>query len=490
MSTSQVSRATKSSQIYLGGSWVDPSDPDVVTVHSPVTEEVVGEFPQLSKEDAGQAVQLARDAFDDGRWSGLSIEERIPYVERYLEALERRSDEIADVWISEVGVTRPIADAFNSMAVLLGKDGVGVAREMTVRERRTTAAGNVELRRQPVGTVLAIHTYNGPAVLFSTTVIPALLMGNTVIAKQPQETGLTAQVMAEVVDEAGFPEGVLSVVSAATETSKYLVEHPGIDMVHFTGGTDVGAEIASTCGKRLSQVILELGGKSAAIVTDDVDLDEIMPTLVGGMIPIQGQVCVALTRVLVARSRHDELVGHLKKALGALRIGDPDDPAVDFGPLPNERVWDRTRGYIDRAVAEGAEVAFGGQRPPGFDRGWFMEPTLLTNVDNSMEVAQNEVFGPLFVVIPFDDVDDAIEIANDSRYGLAGAVFCQDDETAWRIAGKVDVGAMAINGNFPCLSAPFGGVKDSGFGRVGGPDGMYEFTNIKQIVLPPEAVVS
>ena len=487
MTTLSAANAIKSSQILLGGRWVTPSSDAVVKVYSPVTQDEIGEFPDTTKEDAERAVQAARIAFDEGGWSGLSVEQRGQYVERYLQAFERYADQIADAWVAEVAITRTVAGAFNGVASLLGKEALDVARSVVLAERRSTIIGEVELRREPLGVVLAIQTYNGPTVEFAFTVLPALLMGNTVVVKLPPENGLTGQVLAQAVYEAGFPEGVLTVLPAGLEVSKFLVEHPSVDMVHFTGGTEVGAEIAATCAKRIARVILELGGKSAAIVADDANLADILPTLVGGMIPIQGQVCVALTRILVSRERHDELVGLLRGALGALKIGDPADPEVDFGPLPNKRVWDRAMGYIERAVADGAVIAHGGRRPEGLDRGWFMEPTLLINVDNSMEVAQNEIFGPVFVVIPFDDLDDAIAIANDSRFGLAGAVFTPDDPTAWRVASKLRVGAVAINGNFPCLAAPFGGVKQSGFGRVAGPEGMLEFTEIKQIVLPPGA---
>jgi acyl-CoA reductase-like NAD-dependent aldehyde dehydrogenase len=255
-------------------------------------------------------------------------------------------------------------------------------------------------------------------------------------------------------------------------------------MVHFTGGTEIGAEIAATCAKRIARVVLELGGKAAAIVADDADFAEVLPSLLAGMVTYQGQLCVALTRILVSRQRHDELVSQLVAALAQIKIGDPADPGVSYGPMPSERIRSRAQGYIARAVDQGATIAYGGQPPAGRDKGFFLEPALLTNVTNDMEVAQNEIFGPVFAVIPYDDLDDAVRIANDSKYGLASSVYTSSDELAWDVAKRVRVGAFAINGNFPCLTAPYGGVKMSGYGRVAGLEGMLEVTSIKQVAPP------
>jgi len=304
------------------------------------------------------------------------------------------------------------------------------------------------------------------------------------VIKLPPENRLLGHFLADALHAAGFPDGVVSVLTADTEVSKQLVAHPDVAMVHFTGGTEIGSEVAAVCATRIARVTLELGGKAAAIVADDADLDEVVPILMGGMVTFQGQLCVALTRILVSNDRHDELVSKLVTAIEQVRIGDPADPATEFGPLPSQRIRDRAEGYIARAIAEGATVATGGKRPPGFESGCFLEPTLLTDVDNSMEVAQNEIFGPVYTVIRYDDIDDAVRIANDSKYGLLSAIYTNDDALARSVAERLRVGVSVINGNFPCLTAPYGGVKQSGYGRVSGPEGMLELTNIKQIVLP------
>jgi acyl-CoA reductase-like NAD-dependent aldehyde dehydrogenase len=342
----------------------------------------------------------------------------------------------------------------------------------------------VVTRSTPVGPVLSIITYNGPGTEIAFGVLPALLMGNTVIIKLPPENRLVGQYIAQAFSDVGFPPGVVNLLTADVAVSKHLVAHEEIDLVHFTGGTEIGQQIAASCAKRVARVVLELGGKAAAIVADDADFNAVLPSLVAGMTTYQGQLCVALTRILVSRQRHDELVGQLVGALAQIKIGDPADPGISYGPMPSERIRARAEGYIARAIDQGATVAYGGHRPPGLEQGFFLEPTLLTNVTNDMEIAQNEIFGPVFAVIPYDDIDDAVRIANDSKYGLASSIYTASDDLAWDVARRVRVGAFSINGNFPCLTAPYGGVKKSGYGRVAGPEGMLELTSIKQIVIP------
>lgn len=482
MQALQIPRPDK---IYIGGRWEAPLSESAEDVVSPHTEEVVCTLPDAAVPDADLAVARARKAFDHGPWPRMSLDERIDGVLALRKAIEARLADFARVWASEAAIPIATATAFGESLLPLIDDAIDVARSIKFSERRNTAAGEVEIRREPVGPMLAILTYNGPLTEFAFTVVPALLVGNPVIVKLPPENRMLGHFLASAVEQADLPDGMLSVLTAGAEVSKYLVAHHGIDMVHFTGGTEIGVDVATSCAQRLARVALELGGKSAAIVADDMDLDELVPMLLGGMATYQGQLCVALTRILVSNARHDELVKRLVEGLEGLRLGDPLDPDVTYGPMPSARIRDRSESFIARAVAEGAAVATGGRRPPGFERGFYLEPTLLTNVTESMEVARTEIFGPVYSVMRYDDIDDAVRITNGTQYGLLSSIYTHDQDLAWDVAGRVQVGAFGINGSFPCLMAPYGGVKRSGYGRVAGPEGMLELTNLKQIVIPP-----
>jgi acyl-CoA reductase-like NAD-dependent aldehyde dehydrogenase len=471
-------------EIHVGGTWRTPTSNGVVEVRSAATEEVVARLPDVTIADADEAVRSARAAFDSGPWPTMALDARIDAVRRFRAALDARTDDLITAWVVETGVPVRTARRLTRAAWLSADDALELVATIPFAETRDTPLGRVELCREPIGPTVAIVTYNGPHVEVGLAVIPALLVGNPVVVKLPPETRMTGHFIAQAAADAQLPAGVLSVFAADADVARHLVAHPDVDAVHFTGGTAIGGEVAAACAKRIARVTLELGGKSAAIVADDADLDTVVPHLVGSMATYQGQTCVALTRVLVSRARHDELVGRLVDALTALRIGDPLERDTDFGPLAGERVRARAEGYIERAVAAGARVATGGRRPPGRDRGYFLEPTLLVDVDNDMEVAQDEIFGPVYCVIPYDDIDDAVRIANDSRYGLAGAIFTQDLDLAREVARRVRTGSFAINAGFPCLTAPFGGVKQSGYGREGGIEGLLELTNLKAVVLP------
>lgn len=314
-------------------------------------------------------------------------------------------------------------------------------------------------------------------------VIPALLAGCPVVVKFSPESQLTSRFIAEAAAATGFPPGVLSFLAAELDTSQYLVRHPGIDMVHMTGGTAVAMDVVAQTSKRLARTVLELGGKSPAIITEDADIDDVLTTLVPGAIGGCGQVCVALTRILVPSIRYDEIVGKIAEAFNAIKVGDPFDPENDLGPLGNRRALERTERMLERALEQGAKIAAGGRRPEGLDGGFFFAPTLLRDVTNDMEIAQDEVFGPLIVVIPYADIDDAVRIANGSKFGLAGSVYAADKDAALAIARRIHSGGVALNSAGISLTEPFGGIKQSGWGRECGAEGILEFTDIKQILL-------
>jgi acyl-CoA reductase-like NAD-dependent aldehyde dehydrogenase len=470
------------SEILIGGRWVKPATGATAPVTSAASGQVVATLPDASPEDGAAAVTAALAAFTDGCWRALSVGERLEAVHRFRRALEERIEQFNRAWSIESGIPISLAESFAQMSWLIADENLKLAEDVPLRETRATAAGTVEIRHEPLGPVLVILTYNGPLIEIGMAVIPALAVGNTVIVKLPPESRMVGHVLADAVAAAEFPAGVFSIITADVEVSRRLVADARVAAVHFTGGTEIGADVATSCAKRIAHVTLELGGKAAAIMADDVDFDEVLPTLLSGMTPYQGQLCVAVTRVLVSRQRHDELVEKLVAAFGSLKVGDPLDPATEFGPLPGEKVRSRSERYIASAVDQGARIAHGGKRPAALPDGFYLEPTLLTNVRPDMDVFQNEIFGPVYCVIPYDSMDEAVTIANDTKYGLASSIYTNDMALADDVASRVDVGAFGINGSFPCLTAPYGGVKQSGYGRACGVEGLLELTRIKTIL--------
>src|ERR1035437_3145890 len=471
-------------KLFIGGEWVDPATDGIFDVVSPSTEEVVAKVSDPSTMDADKAVNAARMAFDLGPWPKMSMDERVAICTRLCDEMERRLDDMNRAWAWESGAPLTHGEMINSGAgVMVWRYALQIAPKLQFEERRQTPTGEVLIQRQPTGSVLAILTYNGPVVLMGMKVIPALLAGCPVIIKPAPESQLTTRIVADCVEAAGFPPGVVSVLAAGQEVSQHLVSHPGVDLVALTGGTAIAADVLHRIADRIGRAALELGGKSAAIITDDVDLDEVLATLVPGSAGFCGQVCVSLSRILASRERYDEVVQAVASAYAAMKIGDPFDRETVLGPLAVKRARERTEHNVALAKEEGATVATGGRRPPQFERGWYYEPTLLSGVKNSMAVAQQEIFGPVVCAIPYEDIDDAINIANDSTLGLAASVYCRDEAVALDIANRVRSGSVAINLAGICLTEPFGGIKQSGYGRECGPEGIFEFTEIKQILL-------
>jgi aldehyde dehydrogenase (NAD+) len=312
-----------------------------------------------------------------------------------------------------------------------------------------------------------------------------LVAGCSVVFKPAPETPFDAFRLAEIFTEAGLPKGVLSVIPAGREVSEHLVKHPGVDKISFTGSGVGGKRIGGLCGERLKRCTLELGGKSAAIILDDADVAATIPILLPNAIMNNGQACISQTRILAPRSRYDEVVDALVSAVAGLTVGDPLDPATEVGPVVAERQRARIEGFLDSGREEGATVAFGGGRPSGQDKGWFVEPTVFSNVDNKMRIAQEEIFGPVLVVIPYDGDEQAVEIANDSNYGLSGSVWTADNDRGLGIARQVRTGTYMLNGGTPIdFATPFGGYKESGVGREFGPEGLESFLEQKSISIP------
>lgn len=471
-------------KLFIAGEWLSPETDRKQTIVCPADEEVVATVALPAMADADKAVSAAREAFDRGKWPRMKMSERVNICSRLAEALEKRLERLNVAWMLESGAPLAHGEMINSGAARqIWRNAIEIAGNLELEETRSKPGGDVLIFREPVGTVLGVLTYNGPIVLMGMKIIPALLAGCPVIIKHPPESALTARLIAEAVEEAGFPPGVISMLAADTEVTQYLVGHEGIDMVALTGGTAIGVDVVHRTADRLARTVLELGGKSPAIIADDADLDAALPTIVEGATGFVGQVCVSLSRILVSEQRHAEVVEKLAEAYKNIKVGMPWDSGADRGPLAVERARQRSENAVARAVEQGAKIEAGGKRPPHLDRGWYYEPTLLSNVDNSMEIAQEEVFGPVTAVISYRDLDEAIEIANDTKFGLAASIFTADDKTALSVARRLRSGGVAINTAGISLTEPFGGVKQSGWGRECGAEGILEFTDIKQVIL-------
>ena len=478
-------------KLFIGGRWVAPTTSDTVDVIGAATEEVLGRVPAGSRGDMDLAVVAARRAFDTGPWPRMTPAERADVMTRLSAAIQVRYQEIAETISQENG--SPIS--FSIMGQVFAATMVldyytALVRDFPFEESRQGVLGPILVRREPVGVVAGIVPWNVPLFVTMLKLAPALAAGCTLVLKPAPETPLDAYQLAECVEQAGIPEGVVNIVMADREVGEYLVTHPDIDKVSFTGSTLAGRRIASLCGERLRRCTLELGGKSAAIILDDANLES---TIAGLYVPTSlmnnGQACVAQTRVLASRGRYDEVVEALVEATRGIKVGDPLDAETVVGPLVAERQRTRVEGYIAKGQEEGAKIAIGGGRPAGLAKGWYVEPTVFVGVDNKMTIAQEEIFGPVVVVIPYDDVDDAVAIANDSAYGLSGSVWSSDQQAALDVGRRIRTGTMGINGMGMDFGGPFGGYKCSGIGRELGPEGLQGYLEYKTITLGAGAAV-
>ncbi|MBA2811663.1 aldehyde dehydrogenase [Streptomyces sp. KM273126] len=472
-------------QLFIGGELTDPLGEDVIEVVSPHTEEVIGRVPHASRADVDRAVAVARRAFDEGPWPRSTLDERIEVVTRIKDAIAVRHEEIARVISAQNGTPYTSSVMVQALASMMVWDAaITTARGFTYEEKRDGVLGKLLVRREPVGVVAAVVPWNVPQFTAAAKLAPALLAGCTAVLKVSPETPLDAYLLAEIAAEAGLPEGVLSILPADREVSEYLVGHEGVDKVSFTGSVAAGKRVMEVCARNLTRVTLELGGKSAAVILPDADAG----TAVAGIAPfawmINGQACVAQTRILVPRTRYEEFAGAFAAAASALKVGDPLDPATELGPLVARRQQQRSLDYIRIGQEEGAKLLTGGGRPVGFEQGWYVEPTLFGDVDNSMRIAREEIFGPVICLIPYGDESDAVKIANDSEYGLSGSVWTADTERGIEVARQVRTGTYSVNTFSLDMLGPFGGYKNSGLGREFGPEGYGEYFEHKMIHLP------
>ncbi len=467
---------------FINGDWVQPRSGRLLDVVSPTTEQLLLRYPEAGPDDIDRAVAAARAAFDHGPWPRMEPAERASYLRRIAALIEARLPEIAWAWTTQVGAPITLAKKLVGQNVTLFRYYAELIETRPFRsDHQRDDGGAVRVLREPVGVCAAISPWNAPMVLLNYKVAAGLAAGCTIVAKPSPETPLEAYILAECIEAAGLPRGVFNLVPSGREGGEHLIRHPGIDKVAFTGSTAVGKHIMRVCADRLARVSLELGGKSAAVLLPDADFQQALPSLMAYSMPITGQVCFSLTRLLVPNARKREFLDSFLPAVQALKVGDPGDPATQMGPLAMARQRERVEGYIAAGRAGGAVLACGGGRPKGFDRGFYVEPTVFTDVTPDMKIAQEEIFGPVVSVIGYDDEEDAARKANATPYGLNGAVYSRDVERAFRFAQRMRTGGLTINGLIVDPKHPFGGYGQSGMGREGGPEGLDNYLEVKTV---------
>ena len=467
-------------RIFIGGEWVEPSGAEPIEVVNPTTEEVIGTIPACSQEDAGRAVAAAREAFDS--WSQTSREERAGYLAAIAAGLNERGDEIAATITQELGMPLKLsriiqvglpASQFASMPKLMEE----VAWEDEI--------GNSRVLREPVGVLGAITPWNYPLNQIAAKVAPALTAGCTVVLKPSEVTPLNAFMLAEVVAAAGLPAGVFNLVTGlGPVVGEALAGHPGVDMVSFTGSTRAGRRVSELASATVKPVAMELGGKSPNVILDDADLEKAVPDGVAKCFLNSGQTCSALTRMLVPRQRLAEAEELAKATAETFTPGDPFESSTRLGPLASEVQRESVRGYIEKGIDEGARLITGGaEQPEGLERGFFVRPTVFSEVEAEMTIGQEEIFGPVLAIQPYQGEDDAVRIANSTPYGLAGGVWSADNDRAIAVARRIRTGQIEINGGAFNPLAPFGGYGQSGHGRENGRYGIEELLQVKSLQL-------
>lgn len=471
-------------ELYIDGSWVSPSADERIVVVAPATEQPFLEVASANEQDIHRAISAARDAFDEGPWPQMSPAQRAEYLTEIARELDRRAEDVAAIWPNEMGILYSTALAYAKGIGGIYDYYAALAADYPFLEmRHSVLAPAAYLAREPVGVVGAIVPWNGPISLIAYKLAPALLAGCTAVLKASPEAPGHALLMAEIFDKVGLPRGVVNVLTADRGPSETLVRDARVDKIAFTGSTTAGRAIGSICGERLAHQTLELGGKSAGIICDDYDTELAAETIAARACNLTGQVCASLTRLIIDRERHDDFVDALSSRIRRLKVGDPFDAASDMGPLATERQRERVEGFIASGRKDGFQLAAGGGRPKHLDRGWYIEPTVFAGVDNSAKIAQEEIFGPVLCVIPTASEAEAVALANDSPYGLAGSVFTNDPERALRIMQSVRAGTMSQNGLKLDFSIGFGGYKLSGIGREGGIQGLESYLETKTLLL-------
>jgi acyl-CoA reductase-like NAD-dependent aldehyde dehydrogenase len=475
-------------QFFIGGAWADASSKDTIHVIDSSNEQVFLSVAEAKAPDMDNAVAAARQAFDQGPWPKMSHKERAGYLRAIAQGIRDRGEELGLLWPRESGVLYSVAQYASHGGAATFDYYAGLADTYPFEQQATPSMGDFGLLvREPVGVVGAIIPWNAPLGLISNKVAPALIAGCTVILKSSPEAPAEGYILGEIAEAVGLPPGVINVVTADREVSELLVRDPRVDKITFTGSTAAGRRIASICGERIARCTLELGGKSAAVILDDMDISTAAATLARAECMLTGQVCSSLTRIVVPERRHDEIVEALADLFSQVQVGDPFESTTQMGPLVAERQRDRVEGYIAKGQVEGATLVTGGKRPEHLEKGYYIEPTVFGKVDNSSTIAQEEIFGPVLSVIPARDEEQAIEIANDTIYGLNASVFTKDIDRARQVAGRLRSGTVGHNAFRTDFGIAFGGFKQSGIGREGGTEGLLPFLETKTVILegPP-----
>jgi aldehyde dehydrogenase (NAD+) len=472
------------STFFVDGKFIAPAGAGRLNVVNPANLEIVGSVPVSEPSDIDRAVGAARAAFDHGPWGRTSPQERAEILRSIADKVDARFEELLTTVVQEMGTPIGYQRKGQAQCATQLRYNAGLAESLPFEEPRVGLLGPALVRREPVGVAALIIPWNAPLMLLISKLAAALAAGCTVVAKPASETPLDSYIVAEIIDGLDLPPGVVNIVPGGADVGDYLARHPGVDKVSFTGSARAGRQVMASCAERLARVTLELGGKSASIILEDADLDQATRVTFDSDFRNNGQACVSLSRVLAPRKHYEEIVERMKNLAQTMRIGDPMDPNTELGPLVSERQRDRVEGYIKAGLRDGANMVTGGGRPSGRDRGWWIEPTVFRDVENSMEIAREEIFGPVSSIIPYDSESDAIAIANDSQYGLAGAVFSADVERATEVARQIRTGSISVNGHRLEAGLPFGGFKLSGIGREWGLEGLAGFQEIKTIHLP------
>ncbi len=469
-------------KLFIDGGWVKPAASRMIQIFGASSEALVGCVPEGSPADIDAAVAAARRALTASAWATYSPAERAAAIGRFADAVDKRAPAIAQAVSTQNGMPIVVAEQLEcGFVVGMLRYYAGLAGALDVEESRPSPMGfTTRVRREPVGVIGAIVPWNFPVALSMMKIGPALATGCTIVLKPSPETVLDCFLLAEAAEEAQLPPGVINWVPGGRDLGAYLVSHPGIDKVAFTGSTAAGRTIAQACGALLRPVSLELGGKSAAILLEDADLDAYLQAIPSVSLLNNGQACFSCTRILAPRSRYAAVVDAVAAAVAALPVGDALDRRTLIGPMVSRAHRERVEGYIARGRADATLVA-GGGRPAAMERGWFVEPTVFADVSNSAAIAREEIFGPVLSIIPYADEEEAIQLANASDYGLGGSVWSADRERATRLARRIESGTVGINGYLPDLNAPFGGLKASGLGRELGPESMAGYLQYKSI---------
>jgi acyl-CoA reductase-like NAD-dependent aldehyde dehydrogenase len=469
---------------FIGGQWCESDSPRRIPIVDPASEETVCEVPLASAEEVDRAVAAARVAFDVGPWPRLSAAQRSGHLHALADALTTRLPLLARLWTAQVGapirLTRQLVHAGTNRLRFYAD----LAATYEFEGRRPTSNGSARVRKEPKGVAALIIPWNAAFPILSYKLGAALAAGCTCIVKPSPESPLDALVVAECAKAAGLPDGVVNVITADREESARLVSSRGVDKISFTGSVAVGRQILAAAAANMTRTTIELGGKSAAILLDDADLAQALSTVAPFTMPFAGQTCFAQTRILAPRTCLVEVAERYASIVRTWKLGDPWDETTQMGPVLNRRQMDRVLSYIDSGLAEGARLVIGGKRAAGFERGFFIEPTVFTDVLPEMTIAREEIFGPVVTIQPYDSVEDAVRIANDTDFGLSGTIFSSDPERAYRVACRIRSGQIGVNRLELIPSIPFGGFKQSGIGREGGLEGLEEYLETKAVFMP------